>query len=134
MVTRPKLWGRPKGWQLFGWAPIIWLAPRAASFSIQFATNLLARCGQPIPKYWRAPRWQSDQGPIPNNTYIVLSGFGYEYIYKHYVESTDGSSDKENYTDETTMMQAVLAGAERAEEHVLNIKGSIKGHRVLNRN
>ena len=31
-------------------------------------------------------------------------------------------------------MQAVLEDAERAEEHVLNFKGSIKGHRVLNRN
>ncbi|XP_020149206.1 uncharacterized protein [Aegilops tauschii subsp. strangulata] len=32
------------------------------------------------------------------------------------------------------MMQAVLEGAEGTEEHVLNFKGSIKGHRVLNRN
>ena len=32
------------------------------------------------------------------------------------------------------MMQAVLEDAKRPEEHVLNFKGSIKGHRVLNRN
>ncbi|KAI4994359.1 hypothetical protein ZWY2020_029407 [Hordeum vulgare] len=30
-------------------------------------------------------------------------------------------------------MKAVLEDVERAEEHVLNFKGSIKGHRVLNR-
>jgi hypothetical protein len=57
-----------------------------------------------------------------------------EYIYEHYVESSDGSSDEEDYTNETAMMQAVVEDAERAEEHVLNFKGSIKGHRVLNRN
>ena len=56
-----------------------------------------------------------------------------EYIYEHYVESSD-LSEEEYYTDETAMMQVVLADAERAEEHVLNFKGSIKGHRVLNRN
>ena len=53
-----------------------------------------------------------------------------EYIYEHYVES----SDEEDYTDETAMMQEVLANAECAEEHVLNFTGSIKGYRVLNRN
>ena len=57
-----------------------------------------------------------------------------EYIYEQYVESSDGSSDEEEYSDETAMMQAVLEDAERAEEHVLNFKGSIKGHRVLNCN
>ena len=57
-----------------------------------------------------------------------------EYIYEQYVESSDDSSDKEEYSDETTMMQVVLEDAERAEDHVLNFKGSIKGHRVLNRN
>ena len=57
-----------------------------------------------------------------------------EYIYEQYVESFDGSSDEEEYSDEMAMMQAVLEDAERAEEHVLNFKGSIKGHRVLNRN
>ena len=31
------------------------------------------------------------------------------------------------------MMQAVLSDVERADEHVLNFKGSIKGHQVLNR-
>ncbi|XP_020154974.1 uncharacterized protein [Aegilops tauschii subsp. strangulata] len=56
-----------------------------------------------------------------------------EYIYEHYVESSDGSSDKE-YSDETAMMRAVLEDVERAEKHVLNFKGAIKGHRVLNRN
>ena len=40
----------------------------------------------------------------------------------------------EEYSDETAMMQAVLQEAECAEEHVLDFKGSIKGHRVLNRN
>ena len=57
-----------------------------------------------------------------------------EYIYEHYVESSDSSSDEEEYSDETAMMHAVLEDAEHAEEHVLNFKGSIKGHRVLNRN
>ena len=57
-----------------------------------------------------------------------------EYIYEHYVESSDGSSDKEEYSDETAIMQAILEDAERAEEHVLNFKGSIKGHQVLERN
>ena len=56
-----------------------------------------------------------------------------EYIYEHYVELLDGSFVKEDCMDETTMMQAVLADVERAEEHVVNFKGSIKGHRVLNR-
>ncbi|XP_020152927.1 uncharacterized protein [Aegilops tauschii subsp. strangulata] len=56
------------------------------------------------------------------------------YIYEQYVESSVGSSDEEEYSDETAMMQAVLEGVERAEEHVLNFKGSIKGHRVLSRN
>ena len=56
-----------------------------------------------------------------------------QHIYEHYVVSSDGSPDEE-YSDETAMMQSVLEGAERAEEHVLNFKGSIKGHRVLNRN
>ncbi|XP_020176345.1 uncharacterized protein [Aegilops tauschii subsp. strangulata] len=32
------------------------------------------------------------------------------------------------------MILAVLEDTERVEEHVLNFKGSIKGHRVLNRN
>lgn len=32
------------------------------------------------------------------------------------------------------MMQAVLEDAERAGEHVLDFKGSIKDHRVLNYN
>ena len=56
-----------------------------------------------------------------------------EYIYEQYVESSDGSSDEE-YSDEMAMMRVVLEDAERAGEHVLNFKGSIKGHRVLNRN
>ena len=49
-----------------------------------------------------------------------------EYIYEQYVESSDGSPYEEEYSDETTMMHAVLEEAERAEEHVLNFKGSIK--------
>ncbi|XP_020156970.1 uncharacterized protein [Aegilops tauschii subsp. strangulata] len=57
-----------------------------------------------------------------------------EYIYEQYVESSDSSSDEEEYSDETAMIQAVLEDAERAEEHLLNFKGLIKGHRVLNRN
>ncbi|XP_020185484.1 uncharacterized protein [Aegilops tauschii subsp. strangulata] len=56
-----------------------------------------------------------------------------EYIYERYVESSD-SSNGEDYTDEMAMMHAMLADAEHAEEHVLNFKGSIKGHRVLGRN
>ncbi|XP_020201396.1 uncharacterized protein [Aegilops tauschii subsp. strangulata] len=57
-----------------------------------------------------------------------------EYIYEHYVESSDGSSNEEDYTDETVMMHVVLEDAEHAKEYVLNFKGSIKGHRVLNCN
>ncbi|XP_020156014.1 uncharacterized protein [Aegilops tauschii subsp. strangulata] len=57
-----------------------------------------------------------------------------EYVYKQYVESSDGSSDREEYFDETTIMRAILEDAERAEEHVLNFKGSAKVHRVLNCN
>nr|XP_020159596.1 uncharacterized protein LOC109744861 [Aegilops tauschii subsp. strangulata] len=53
-----------------------------------------------------------------------------EYIYEHYVEP----SDKDNCTDGTVMMQAILEDAEHAEEHVPNFNGLIKGHRVLNRN
>ena len=56
-----------------------------------------------------------------------------KYIYEHCVESS-GSYDEEDYIDKTTMMQAVFADTERVEEHVLNFKRSIKGHRVLNRN
>ncbi|XP_020146844.1 uncharacterized protein [Aegilops tauschii subsp. strangulata] len=56
-----------------------------------------------------------------------------EYIYEQYVESSDVTSDEE-YSDERVMTQAVLKDAERAKEHVLNFKGSTKGHRVLNRN
>ena len=51
-----------------------------------------------------------------------------EYIYEQYVESSDGSSDEEEYSDEMVMMQVVLEEAECAEDHVLNFKGSIKGH------
>ena len=50
-----------------------------------------------------------------------------EYIYEHYVESFDDSSD---CTNKMTIMQAVLEDAERAREHVLNFKGP----RVRNRN
>lgn len=57
-----------------------------------------------------------------------------EYIYEKYVELSDGSSYEEGYSDETVMMQVVLEDAKRAEEHVLNFKGSIKAHGVLNRN
>ena len=42
-----------------------------------------------------------------------------EYIYEHYIEWSDNSSGEEDYTDETAMMQAVLADTERVEEHVL---------------
>ncbi|KAE8773485.1 putative glutathione S-transferase GSTU6 [Hordeum vulgare] len=57
-----------------------------------------------------------------------------EYIYEHYVESSDGSFDLEDHTDDTTMMHAVLENAKHAEKHVLNFKGSIKTHQVLNHN
>nr|XP_020193989.1 uncharacterized protein LOC109779775 [Aegilops tauschii subsp. strangulata] len=60
--------------------------------------------------------------------------FDLEYIYEHYVESSDGSSHEDENSDETAMMQAVFEDAEHEEEHVLNFKGSIKGHRVFNRN
>ena len=53
-----------------------------------------------------------------------------KYIYEHYVESFD----EEDYPNERAMIQAVLADVEHAEEYVLNFKGSIKGHRVLNHN
>ena len=59
--------------------------------------------------------------------------FNLEYIYEQYVDSFDDSSNEE-YCDETAMTQMVLENVERAEEHVLHFKGSIKGHRVLNRN
>ena len=54
--------------------------------------------------------------------------FDLEYIYEHYVELLDGSFVKEDCMDETTMMQSVFEDAKRAEEHVLNFKGLIKGH------
>ena len=63
--------------------------------------------------------------------FFLAMDFYLEYIYEQYVELSEGSSDEEEYSDETAMMQAVLEDAERAEEHVLNFKGSIKGHRVL---
>ena len=44
-----------------------------------------------------------------------------EYIYEHHVESSDGSSDEEEYSNETMMMQAVLEDAERAEEYMFLI-------------
>ncbi|XP_020171446.1 uncharacterized protein [Aegilops tauschii subsp. strangulata] len=56
-----------------------------------------------------------------------------EYIYEQYVESSDGSSDEE-YSNKTTTIQVVLEDVECVEERVLNFKGSIKDHRVLNRN
>ena len=40
-------------------------------------------------------------------------------------------SDEKDYADETAMMQVVLVDAERAEEHVLNFKGSIKETRII---
>nr|XP_020183395.1 uncharacterized protein LOC109769063 [Aegilops tauschii subsp. strangulata] len=61
---------------------------------------------------------------MPGN-YIDL-----EHIYEHYFES----SDEEEYSDETAMMQVVLEDKERAEERVLNFNGSIMGHRLLNCN
>ena len=57
-----------------------------------------------------------------------------KYLYENYAEPFDDSSDEEEYVDETTMIQAILADAERAEEHVLDFKGVIKGHRSLNQN
>ena len=44
-----------------------------------------------------------------------------EYIYKHFIES----SDEEDRANETTMMQALLADAGRAKKHVLNFNGWI---------
>jgi hypothetical protein len=53
-----------------------------------------------------------------------------EYFYAKFMDSS--SSDEDEYEDETAMMYAVLEDAQRAEEHVVNFKESIKGHRVLN--
>ena len=53
-----------------------------------------------------------------------------EYIYEHYNDSSDGSSDENDYSDETAMTQTVLADAECVEEHVFNFRGSPKDHRV----
>ena len=39
--------------------------------------------------------------------------FDLEYMYEHYVESSDGSSDEE-YSDGMVMMQTVLEDADRA--------------------
>ena len=47
--------------------------------------------------------------------------FDLEYIYEKYVESSDGSSNKEEYFDETVMMQAVLEDAEHVEELLGNV-------------
>ena len=45
------------------------------------------------------------------------------------------SSDEEDeYEDEMTMILAVIGDAQHAKEHVLNLKGKIKGHRVMNPN
>nr|XP_020148731.1 uncharacterized protein LOC109733935 [Aegilops tauschii subsp. strangulata] len=65
--------------------------------------------------------------------FFVAMDSDLEYIYEQYVKSSDGSLDEEEYSDETTMMQAVLEDAEHAEDYVLNFKGSIKGHLVLSR-
>lgn len=43
------------------------------------------------------------------------------------------SPDKDQYEDETVMMQVVTEDAKRTEERVLDFKGSIKGRRVMNR-
>lgn len=51
-----------------------------------------------------------------------------KYFYNNFMDSF-----LSNEEDETAMMQEVLADVERAEEHVQNFKGSIKGHRMLNR-
>ena len=37
-----------------------------------------------------------------------------EYIYEHYVKPSAGLSGEEDYMDETTMMQTMLADTERA--------------------
>ena len=42
------------------------------------------------------------------------------------------SDVEDEYEIETMMMQEILEDAELAKERVLNIKESIKGHRVLN--
>ncbi|KAE8804643.1 putative glutathione S-transferase GSTU6 [Hordeum vulgare] len=58
-----------------------------------------------------------------------------KYIYEQYVESSDGSSAEEDYSDEMMMMmQTVLEDAEGVEEHVLNFKGSVKNHQVIKLN
>jgi hypothetical protein len=55
-----------------------------------------------------------------------------EYFYNNFMESSS-SDEEDEHDDEKAMMQAVQVDGESAEEHVLNFKGSIKGHRVLNR-
>jgi hypothetical protein len=57
-----------------------------------------------------------------------------EYIYEQYVESSDGTSDDEEYSDETAMMHAVLEDAEPTEEHVLKFQGLDQGSSSANRN
>ena len=52
-----------------------------------------------------------------------------ECIYEQYVVLS-----VKPYSNETVMVQVVLEDMERAEEHVLNFEGLIKGHRVLNHN
>lgn len=49
-----------------------------------------------------------------------------EYFYNNFMDSF--SADEDRYEDETVIMKAILAYAERAEEHVLN-----KGLRTSNR-
>ncbi|KAE8805980.1 putative glutathione S-transferase GSTU6 [Hordeum vulgare] len=57
-----------------------------------------------------------------------------KYISQHYVESSNCSTDEGDYTDEMVMMQVILVDTKHAQEHVLSLKGSIKGYRVLSRN
>lgn len=45
--------------------------------------------------------------------------------------SSSSTEDEDEY--ETTIMRAFHEDVESAMEHVLNFKGSTKGHRVLNR-
>ena len=50
-----------------------------------------------------------------------------EYFYNEFMESSS-LDEKEEYEDKTTTSKAILADMVHAEDHILNYKGSIKGH------
>lgn len=54
-----------------------------------------------------------------------------KYLYNKFMELSLSYEDDE-YEDEMAMMHAILADEIRVDDHVLILKGSIKGCRVLN--